>query len=163
MSYDSVLGRVRLWWRLRRTNVFLNAWALAIGTLAVIQAVQYLLDPSALLTQSSLGLALQDWAYVWNVLYLAAGACIVYGIMAPSRQVDVVGLGLMIIALLVNTTAILFVRASGAGAVVPTFVAVVVAASLRIWFLVTNGDFLPREIQPGRAEDRHPRLTERHE
>lgn len=155
--YRTFFSKVRLWWRLRRLNIYLNAWALLVGFLAVLQSVQYFIDPDSLKQNSSLGDVLQNWAYVWNVFYFLGGIGILYGIIRPHRMIDVYGLCSFIVALAINALVIIFVRGSGAGAVVPTLVAVALTCALRIWFLVTTGDFFPRGVVETSVGD-HPRL-----
>lgn len=135
----------------------MNAWAILIGFLSVLQSTRYFIDPHSLEQQSSVGEALHGWAIAWNIFYCFGGLGMLYGLLRPSRIVDIFGLCAMTAAVLINVLAILFVRPSATGAVLPTLIGVALTATLRIWFLIRNGDFLPRNIVESQPED-YPRI-----
>lgn len=116
-----------------------NSWVLALGVLAVFAAFSYFVDPNTLLKQNALGQALRGWAYAWNVLYFLGGVCIVYGVVALNRAIDIAGQFFMAGALFVNVICILFLRGGAAAASAPGLIALGVAALLRARFLYLSG------------------------
>lgn len=87
-----------------------NIFAFWIGIAAIVGSVVYFAIPAAL-DKSSIGRgSVHGLDYIWNGMYLAAGAFTVYGIWVVSPRSELAGKSLFTAALLVNSITIFSYR-----------------------------------------------------
>ncbi len=116
-----------------------NAFELFVCLLAMLTCVQFFLDPGA---NVAVGTLAHPWDYVWNGLYGAGALLVVFGLVAVSPRIEVVGLFLFTAAVLINLVIAIQLYAASAWVVVPVYVGFALASLVRAHFLFRSHRFL---------------------
>lgn len=117
----------------RRHYVFAHAFEFFIAVASIISGITYLIDP-ALLASVSLGKQLpESLVTLWQLLYLAGGIMVAYGIAWLSPRTEVAGLIFFASAISINAIAISTVVGARGAAAIASYVGFALACGARIY------------------------------
>lgn len=123
-------------WGARYVRFAANGFEAWIAIAAVLTAVRFFLDPSAVLDETPVGITFGPWDTIWTFGYLFGGLGILSGLWVGRGDFEVAGLMFMSGALLVQSIATAILLGGAAIVGVTLYLSVVTACLARAWLIV---------------------------